>query len=65
MNFETITDLQGNTLSLIIQVPAYGYQMELKSEDGTCVLFNLTGENLKFLAETLASASAFAEKYGC
>ena len=64
MSLETITDSKGNTLSLVIQVPSYGYEMQLKSKDGISVFFDLTGENLKLLAETLASASAFAEKYG-
>lgn len=64
MNIETMTDLQGNTLSFVRQVPSYGYELTLTSKDGTAVTFDLAADNLKAIAEKLASAAAFAEKVG-
>lgn len=64
MNLEIITDLKGNTLSLVRQVPSHGFEILVASKAGERVSFDLTGENLKMLAEALASASAFAERYG-
>ena len=64
MSIELQTDVKGNTLSLVRQIPSYGFELFLTAKDGTSVSFALTGESLSVVAEELKSAAAFAERFG-
>ena len=64
MSIEIQTDSRGNTLSLIRQIPSFGFELILTAKDGTSVSFVLTGESLTSVAEELKSATTFAEKFG-
>lgn len=64
MTIEAMTDSRGNTLSLVRQIPSFGFELVLKAKDGTVVAFDLKGDNLRAVAEGLASAATFSEKFG-
>ena len=64
MSIEIQTDSRGNTLSLVRQIPSFGFELILTAKDGTSVSFVLTGESLTSVAEELKSATTFAEKFG-
>ena len=64
MSIEIQTDSRGNTLSLVRQIPSFGFELILTANDGTSVSFVLTGESLTSVAEELKSATTFAEKFG-
>ena len=62
MSIELQTDVKGNTLQLVRQIPSFGFELILTSKDGTSVSFVLTGESLTSVAEELKSADTFASK---
>ena len=64
MSIELQTDIKGNTLSLIRQIPSFGFELILTAKDGTSVSFALTGESLTSVAEELKRADAQAAKFG-
>ena len=64
MGIELQTDIKGNTLQLVRQIPSFGFELILTAKDGTSVSFVLTGESLTSVAEELKSATTFAEKFG-
>lgn len=64
MNTEVLTDSFGNTLSMVRQIPSFGYQISLTTKDGANATFDLAGENLKVVADKLTEASNFAAKVG-
>ena len=64
MSIEIQTDSRGTTLSLVRQIPSFGFELILTAKDGTSVSFVLTGESLTSVAEELKSATTFAEKFG-
>ena len=64
MSIEIQTDSRGNTLSLVRQIPSFGFELTLTAKDGTSVSFVLTGESLTSVAEELKSATSFAEQFG-
>ena len=63
MSIELQTDVKGNTLSLVRQIPSYGFELFLTAKDGTSVSFALTGKSLSVVAEELKSADTFASKF--
>lgn len=64
MDTQAVTDVHGNTLSFVRQIPSFGFDLTLTTKDGTTVTFELAGANLKAVAEKLGSAAAFAETFG-
>ena len=64
MNIDALTDSKGNTLSMVRQIPSFGYDIVLKAKDGTVVSFHLADKNLSAVAEKLGSAAGFSEKFG-
>ncbi|RYF31934.1 MAG: hypothetical protein EOO23_00895 [Comamonadaceae bacterium] len=64
MDTQAVTDVHGNTLSFVRQIPSFGYDLTVTAKDGTTVTFELAGANLKAVAEKLVSAAAFAETFG-
>ena len=64
MSIEIQTDSRGNTLSLVRQIPSFGFELILTAKDGTSVSFVLTGESLTSVTEELKSATSFAQKFG-
>jgi len=64
MNTQAVTDAHGNTLSVVRQIPSFGFDLTVTTKDGTTVTFELAGENLKAVAEKLGGAAAFAETVG-
>ena len=63
MSIEIQTDSRGNTLSLVRQIPSFGFELTLTAKDGTSESFVLTGESLTSVAEELKSADTFAAKF--
>jgi hypothetical protein len=57
-----MTDAKGATLSLVRQVPGWGYKISVASKDGAVVTYDASPEDLGALASASTQAASTPER---